>query len=192
MKIAVLGWGSLLWHPHGAFDSLRDDWRCGEGPELKVEFSRISKSRAGALTLVIDQQFGTEVTVAWCYSTRTRLDDAICDLRCREGTSLENIGRLEITTPGTESGGSVEQVIGDWARQKKICAVVWTALPSNFETKQRKEFSVVNALEYLAGLDSCGRRMAYEYFSRAPKFVNTPLRREVEKTSWYLEAAKSL
>jgi len=53
-KIAILGWGSLLWDASDAeFDSLHDEWKT-DGPVLKLEFSRKSASRLNALTLVIE------------------------------------------------------------------------------------------------------------------------------------------
>ena len=42
MKIAILGWGSLLWDEHAEFDKEHNDWQL-EGPSLKLEFSRISR-----------------------------------------------------------------------------------------------------------------------------------------------------
>jgi len=53
------------------------------GPILKIEFSQLSKTRLGALTLVFDEEHGSPTTVAWCQSKRRSPEDAICDLRCR-------------------------------------------------------------------------------------------------------------
>jgi len=59
MKIAILGWGSLLWEPSAEFEKwIELPWK-NDGPKLKIEFSRISGSRKGALTLVIDEVNGT-------------------------------------------------------------------------------------------------------------------------------------
>jgi hypothetical protein len=50
-KIAILGWGSLLWDKSKReFDDQHDGWRF-DGPVLKIEFSRISSSHDNALTL---------------------------------------------------------------------------------------------------------------------------------------------
>jgi hypothetical protein len=48
MKIAVLGWGSLIWQPRELRISL-PIWKT-DGPELPVEFARVSMD--GRLTLV--------------------------------------------------------------------------------------------------------------------------------------------
>lgn len=75
-QIAILGWGSLLWEGGADFDRQHEDWQF-DGPTLRLEFSRISTSRLGALTLVIDPQHGSPATIAWCLSKRERPDDAI-------------------------------------------------------------------------------------------------------------------
>ena len=56
MRIAILGWGSLLWDKRAEFDWFEkqyEQWQC-DGPTLKLEFSRVSESRGNALTLVLD------------------------------------------------------------------------------------------------------------------------------------------
>ena len=91
MKIAILGWGSLLWDHNADFDSQHNQWLL-DGPELKLEFSRVSQSRCQALTLVIDSQNGELCRVAYTFSKRKDPEDAICDLQSREGTTRKNIG----------------------------------------------------------------------------------------------------
>ena len=91
MKIAILGWGSLLWEQRAEFDKQHEAWQF-DGPSLKLEFSRVSQTRNDALTLVLDINNGKSCQVAYALSKRKNPDDAICDLRCREGTTLKNIG----------------------------------------------------------------------------------------------------
>src|SRR5713226_4147257 len=95
MRIAILAWGSLLWEGGLQFDSWHHAWQY-DGPTLKIEFSRVSKRRLGALTLVIDPDHGSPTTVAWCLSKRESLENAIADLRCRENCLVEDIGRIRI------------------------------------------------------------------------------------------------
>ena len=195
MKIAILGWGSLLWDKENSieFDKWHDPW-VFDGPALKVEFSRISESRLGALTLVIDEEHGSSVRVAWCFSKRTRVEDAVCDLRCREGTTAAKIGLLDFTLSTDHSNiGTAESrnSILEWARAKGMDAVVWTALESKFTNERHQPFSVDNAVSYLRGLPPEGKSKAAEYVWRAPAFVETLLRSALQKEPWFQEQRPS-
>ncbi|HMV54883.1 MAG TPA: hypothetical protein PLX20_12300 [Rhodocyclaceae bacterium] len=177
MKIAILGWGSLLWDDDREFDAHHDKWKL-DGPLLPIEFSRISTSRHGALTLVVDPSHGTRCQVAYALSKRRTIEDAVADLRCREHTTMSNIGFLQ---PKSAKPPSLDQQtwesLQNWVCERKIDAVVWTALTSNFKTKTGLPFSTENAVKYLSTLDSHGRSEADNYIARAPSFVVTPLRR---------------
>lgn len=180
MKIAILGWGSLLWEPGAEFEKwIELPWK-NDGPKLKIEFSRISGSRKGALTLVIDEVNGTSSNVAWCLSKRDRLDDAISDLRSREGTTAANIAYVSVAEKPAELASLQNEIIA-WATKKKIDAVIWTALKSNFESEKGRPFSVEEALTHLKGLDDIGRARAAEYVRNAPRFVKTKLRSALAK-----------
>ena len=161
------------------FDKRHGPWSY-DGPQLKIEFSRISRTRQGALTLVIDEKQGTLTTVAWCLSKRKDLGDATCDLRTREGTTLNYIAQVQIAT-----GNSADDPILDWARSKKIDAVIWTALTSNFEKDTGQPFSVTAALTYIKTLTPEGKAKAAEYIWRAPDFVSTPLRIALQAEPWF-------
>lgn len=137
MRMAFLGWGSLLWEGGLEFDKYHDEWKF-DGPQVQLEFSRISKKRLGALTLVIDRDHGSPTTVAWCFSRRHRVEDAIWDLRCREETTVENIGRLHVSeTPLPADEVTPADPMMMWARSKGIGVVIWTALKSNFASIRR-------------------------------------------------------
>jgi hypothetical protein len=176
IKIAILGWGSLLWEGGQEFDRWHEQWRLG-GPSMKLEFSRKSQSRSGELTLVVGSNHGAATTVAWCLSRRRNPDDATCDLRCREGTSLDKIGWVSPRTGYGRSRdlGTREKVIA-WAKTQNVDVVVWTDLESNFEN-----FSIPAAVHYLGGLSAEGKARAWEYILRAPDFVRTPLRLALEE-----------
>jgi hypothetical protein len=91
-RIALLGWGSLIWDKRPDFDKYHGEW-LADGPILPLEFSRVSgETRKRALTLVIDPDNGTNCTVQYAMSTRKDPDDAIADLRCREGTVMRCMG----------------------------------------------------------------------------------------------------
>jgi|SRR5712691_10355766 len=186
MRIAILGWGSLLWEGT-EFDRWHEPWQ-DDGPRLKLEFSRISASRSGALTLVIDEEHGSPTTVAWCLSKRAGVDDAVCDLRAREGTTIEKIGRSTVTRQ--ETRGEPENAIIAWARTKNLDYIVWTALKSNFPKKMNQPFSVVAAIAYLKTLDPAGKAKAAEYVWRAPMFIKTDLRSALQGEPWFSEEGR--
>jgi hypothetical protein len=90
-RIAILGWGSLLWDKRPEFDDHHGEWQT-DGPALPLEFTRVSTSRGGARTLVIDPVHGTMCPTAYAISKRRNPEDAIADLRCREGTIMRHMG----------------------------------------------------------------------------------------------------
>lgn len=174
-KIALLGWGSLLWETGGPFDTWHDAW-VNDGPLLRIEFSRISRSRHGALTLVIDPKNGIPTTVAYCLSRRLHIAEVVEDLRKRECTTSENIGTLLRTGKAHCRDRASEQAIFTWCVEQQMDGVVWTDLRSNFTDKAGQPFSTSSALSYLRSLSPKRKARALEYFTRAPDFVQTPLR----------------
>jgi hypothetical protein len=174
-RFAILGWGSLLWDDsHPKFNAQIHAWQY-DGPVLPVEFSRISASRDGALTLVIDTEHGSPVTSAWCLSRRTDFESVIEDLRVREGTSRRKIGYVR----GNDRHGrdpEVLEVVQAWADARKLDGVVWTDLESNFQEEKRQPFSIEAAREHLNGLPHAGKAKARLYVRHAPDWVKTPLR----------------
>jgi len=191
VKIAILGWGSLLWDPRPNFDLHHGPWQ-PNGPTLPIEFSRISKTRNGALTLVIDHQFGEPCVTQFSISARRNPDDAICDLRCREGTTPANVGYYfaDQTRRQARSEATLAAV-GPWARKESIDVVVWTDLGSNFQEKSsaKEAFSVANAIVHLQLLPSEWKAGAAEYIRHSPVLVDTPLRRAVQTEPWFQVAS---
>jgi len=174
-KIALLAWGSLLWEGGAAFDAEHEPWQYG-GPLLRIEFSRISSSRNGALTLVIDPEKGSLVRVAWCLSRRSAISEVIEDLRQRERTSPQNIGRVSVAGESQCRDKESLEAIRSWAAQPQLGGVVWTDLRGNFAKQIGAPFSIDAAKRYLRGLQDEHRTKALEYIRRAPAFVRTPLR----------------
>jgi hypothetical protein len=188
MKIAILGWGSLLWEGGEQFENQHDAWQY-DGPSLKLEFSRISSSRLGALTLVIDPKHGSPTTVAWCLSKRSDPLDTMCDLSCRESTTLRNIGRVfpsSMRRNLSHEKGSRKAVVS-WARTKHLDVVVWTDLQSNFNDKRGVPFSIQESLSYLQTLTPEAKAKSAEYIWRAPDFVQTPLRVALQQEPWFIK-----
>ena len=175
MRIAIIGWGSLIWDPR---DLPREGiWQAG-GPKLPIEFSRVSKDCR--LTLVIDEK-GVEVPTQFVLSPRTSLDDALNDLASREGTHRAKIGFVDLLNNESSHRKYPEQVdvsvqLTKWCKKKRFDAALWTALVPNFKEQTGRDFDVDNAVAYLKGLPKGARKNALKYIDCAPEEVETRLR----------------
>jgi len=173
MRIACLGWGSLVWDPREL--PIRGSW-FEDGPLIQVEFAR--KSQDGRITLVLTEQ-GTLVRSLWALMDCTDIADARGALRAREGVLTKNesehIKLLERggEAPATLAGSS------DWLEHQQLDAVVWTALPPKFgEDKQVPTEDEV--LGYLRDLRGAVRENAEQYIRKAPHQIDTNYRRAIE------------
>jgi hypothetical protein len=175
MKIAILGWGSLIPHPRNL--SLNGGWST-DGPELEIEFSRISDD--GRLTLVIDPRHGSTVKTLYAESGKTLLQEAVENLRSREKTTTDKIGTC---VKGPRSPG-VPDHIYDWLHGSSFDAVIWTNLESNYKQKLAKDFCVQGAFDYLDGLSPAEKMNARNYIVEAPKETKTELREYLAKKGW--------
>lgn len=177
MRIAVLGWGSLIWDQ----PCLRTEgeWHQAQGPELPIEFARISNDRR--LTLVLLEGAEPQPT-AWVLSAARSLEAARANLACREGTSVARIGTLR----RGEQPTAMTAPVGDWIERAGVDAVIWTGLDSNWCDERGVAFSAGDALAYLRGLRGEVRERAQEYIERAPSWMRTKVRERVEQElGWY-------
>ncbi|MGO4339698.1 hypothetical protein AB4037_32900 [Labrys sp. KB_33_2] len=182
-RIAILGWGSLLWDKRPDFDEQHERWQI-DGPALPLEFSRYSTSRNGVLTLAIDTVHGTSCPTGYAISKRRNPDDAIADLRCREGTIMRYVG-LYFRDGSRWGNPQVPETISGWAATHGMDIVIWTGLSSNFQEKVGEPFSVEAAIRHIQGLPPEVKAQAAEYVWRAPDFVQTPLRAALEASPWF-------
>jgi hypothetical protein len=123
-------------------------------------------------------------------SKRKKMEDAISDLQCREGTVRSNIGYCFANGGLNGKDSKTCKDIHAWSIDKCFDGVVWSDLDNNFkkDSKNHKPFSVKAALAHLQSLDASGKAKAAEYVWRAPDFVDTPLRRALQTTPWFLKA----
>ena len=180
MRIAIHGWGSLIAKPGGL--PLSGGWQT-DGPMLKVEFSRISAD--GRLTLVIDPQ-GSKVRTYYAVSARNDLDDAVCDLRIREGTIAENIGTCskDGSRNRSEKHPDVLPVVQAWLNSSEFDAAIWTDLESNYREKRRCSFEASDALAYLESLPPVCRENASSYIVQAPEQTRTSFKTYLQSKGW--------
>lgn len=181
MKIAILGWGSLIWDQRDL--PIVGGWQ-QDGPKIWLEFSRISKKgeRARCLTLVIDERSAEESLSLYTTSPRTDLAQAIADLQAREGTAPDDIGFCGVAAGRFASLArsrhpqSCERIRA-WAQENGFEAVIWTALARRFKDELHIPFSPAAALSYLNGLPAITKGKAVAYIQKAPAQIMTPFRR---------------
>ncbi|HTU69563.1 MAG TPA: hypothetical protein VMF11_04505 [Candidatus Baltobacteraceae bacterium] len=188
MKIAVLGWGSLIWCP-GAL-AMKERWR-PSGPTLEIEFARISSD--GRLTLVLHPS-PTQVRTYWVLSACDSVAEARENLRRREGTRLDRIAHASLG-----DGSAVPSLHGsaicEWLQETaQLDAVIWTALETNWNEIRRAPFSCDDAVRYLEelrGSDEAAYRRAAEYIRNAPAQTQTPLRERLKSNKAFRPAELS-
>lgn len=176
MKIACLGWGSLIWRPENL--KIQRQW-FNDGPLLPIEFVR--QSADGRLTLVINERFAP-VRTLWVLMDTQDLEEAKESLRSRENIPKRNlanhIGVIQVTD---ETNEKLKIEIIAWARTLRLDAVIWTSLPAKFNGEDNIIPSLQEAIDYLRTLDVQSRAHAEEYIRRAPKQVDTKYRQAFER-----------
>lgn len=172
MRIACLGWGSLIWKSDGL--RLKSVWK-QDGPELPVEFARQSKD--GRITLVICES-AKPLPVLWAELECSSLDEAIEALRSREGTVARHIGSWSTQTSKLQDRSA--SVIAPWAERESIDGVVWTGLGPKFAGNDVMP-SCDEVIAYLKAASGDTRRLAEEYIRKAPIQIATTYRTRIEK-----------
>lgn len=173
MKIACIGWGSLVWSP-GVL-RCKGAWQL-DGPALPLEFARTSKD--GRLTLVLTDG-ATTVPSLWVELDYADPQSAKDALQGREGTGPLSVGLWPGPPPRYKVGAGE---IAKWAEDKGLDAVVWTALPPKFANADGKApGSADAAVAYLRGLDAETSTKAREYIEQAPPQIRTAYRTAFEE-----------
>lgn len=187
MRIAVIGWGSLLWDQRDL--KIQGKWH-KDGPSLPVEFARKSGSKKRnneRMTLVLVPNAVMRTTY-WILHQSTELPEAREDLRIREGcSSLEPIHSVCHPARGEdELKNDFSVIIRDWLnRTNHADAAIWTGLGSTDEGK-----SVRSALDFLNTLSGESKEGAEKYIRRAPPQIQTVYRSEFKtQLGWHDEEA---
>jgi hypothetical protein len=179
-RIAVVGWGSLIWDPRQL--PLGSSWH-PDGPWLPVEFARVS--RDGRLTLSL-RHGAADVQALWAVMSCGTLDEARRDLARRERTDPDQIGSLDCSGDARVDSlnpihGASLPLLASWLSERDLDAVVWTGLPPNFEERTGEPLGVDAAIRYLDRLSGDTRLAAEQYVRRAPAQVRTAIRRGLER-----------
>lgn len=171
--IVCLGWGSLIWCQKTL--PVRGAWK-SDGPALPIEFARESTDHR--ITLVICDG-SPSIPVLWAELDVATLQEGRRALAIREGVSERNIRRIghwSIDEDGAQPG---TPAIGEWAHQRSITGVVWTALGPKIGAEDRLP-SNVEVIEHLKGLSGGAAKAAEEYVRLAPRQIVTPYRKAIE------------
>lgn len=173
-RIAVIGWGSLIWEPKEL--DVEPTWHT-DGPMLPVEFARVSSRNR--LTLVLRDNVPLQPTL-WALSHKNTLLEAIKDLAKREETPDSNIGRWPCQQTGGECKKRVLSIIAEWACHHTLDGVVWTALGPKKPSEGKGVATDQELIEYLHGLVEHDKAAAAkEYVEKAPSQIQTPLRARI-------------
>jgi hypothetical protein len=173
VRIAVLGWGSLIEEP-GDLHLDPAQWLEG-GPQLPIELSRLSRGR-GHLTYVIDERHLRRVPTRYAFSAYGDLIDVVCDLANRERCKATSIGYAKSGNRSRHrSRTGVWVDIKEWLAERQIPAAVWTDLAPRFLRGTR--FTTEAAVNHWKGLSPQRREAARAYVNQAPLEVDTDLRR---------------
>jgi len=188
MKIAILGWGSLIWSPQTLNYNTTFGWQTN-GPILPIEFARISKD--GRLTLVLTPN-GTNTQTLYAISSYNTIEEAILNLAIREGSGRMSIGFYEKSNNQfSPINFKYKKNIEDWLEvNNDIDAVIWTNLPEKWvketSVKIKKYIEPNERIEYLKDLKGNKRAIAEEYIRKTPPQIKTKYRALIEKElNWH-------
>ncbi|WP_395056653.1 DUF2972 domain-containing protein [Flavobacterium sp.] len=182
MKIAILGWGSLIWQPKDLKFNKEIGWQ-NDGPMLPIEFARISKD--SRLTLVITPE-GTEVQTLFAVSKYETREEAVLDLAVREGSGRNSIGYYDKSKNVFSHNVFFKQNIIDWINTNDFDAVIWTNLGENWDIKNEKgeiirTINSDNRIDYLKELKGDKNVLAEEYIRKTPEQIRTKYRGLIEE-----------
>ena len=131
-RIAVIGWGSLIWDLDNLAPFVTGDWMMGAGPSLPFEFTRVSPKRKMGLAVCLDYTNGDPCPTNAILSIRDDIDEAAEELRARERAKvIDYIGMIHPASGARRSSiPEVADIFADWCRRTGAAGAVWTDLGS--------------------------------------------------------------
>ena len=175
MKIALIGWGYLVWDPRSL--DLEREWRT-DGPQLPVEFARFA---SGPRLLPVLVEGAPLQRTLWARSHKTSVLAAAADLAVREGVLTDCVGSVTLAEAMRKTKG-VEAIIGKWCESQGLDGAVWRAVEPNLPDGSPGMASEQVRLDFLRELVATGcHEAAQEYFERMPAQINTPFQQRVRQ-----------
>ncbi len=181
MRIAIVGYGSLIWDLDNLAPFIKGSWSLGTGPKMPVEFSRISPKRKNALVLVIDHTLKHDCATNVIESNRCDLNQAVEDLAARERCGIEMVGYVDKGDASYKAFPAVEL----WLKNSSFDGVVWTALPANYRLETGGDFNHLSARDYIKTLSLEQLAEAWRYIEYAPEVTDTPFRRFLKQDTFW-------
>jgi hypothetical protein len=174
MKIACIGWGSIVWEKNGL--TFSGPWE-KDGPYLPIEFARQSDN--GQLLLTICEN-SNRVQTFWTTFQTNDITEAVESLRAIENTYHENINTL--IKNEQQDGDYIRKAINEWLNDKNIDAAVWSGVRPKFKNVEGRKPSLKDVIEYLKNLDRPAYDLAKEYFQVAPVQIQTEYRDRIRNS----------
>ncbi len=187
---AVLGWGSLIWDLDDLAPHVALPWRMNAGPELPMEFTRVSPKRKMGLAVCLDPEHGAPCPTHAIASRRGALDAAVADLAVRERTQPRHIGGICRETGTAQGRSEIARHVQEWCEAEGWAGAVWTDLQTNYTETLGIGFSIEHATGYLRGLTGDSLDEAVRYIENAPEGTDTPLRRALAGDPWWQAEAR--
>ncbi|QPC41643.1 hypothetical protein HW532_02225 [Kaustia mangrovi] len=186
MQIAIIGYGSLIWDLESLAPHTSGGWRRAAGPDLPVEFSRISPKRLDSLVLVLDPEHGAPMPSSYIASARRDIEEAISDLAARERAPAERIGFVDARTGGHRARvPRILNTVAAWVERQRLDGAVWADLDGNFAERTGQPFSLEAGHDYLKTISGASLAEAKRYIDLAPGEIKTPLRRRLDADPWW-------
>lgn len=184
-RIAILGWGSLIWDLENLTPYTLGEWLMEAGPRLPMEFSRISPKRKMGMVVCLDPQHGVECVTHVIRSTRKDVTGAAQDLAARERAPLDLIGAVDLDGYTQGRMPAVCDAVRKWCVANGWDGAVWTDLEPNFEMHTGQAFTLARGLAYAKTLTGKNLIEAYNYIESAPRQTKTPMRSLLENDPWW-------
>lgn len=185
MAIAILGWGSLIWDLENLTPHTKGGWMMEAGPQLPMEFSRISPKRKMGLVVCLDPEVGVGCQTNVISSAKPDITQTIEDLAARERAPLDLIGAVHADGLFKGRMSEVTEAVASWCDANGWDGAVWTDLEPNFSAHTQQDFSIEAGIAYLRTLSGEHLVEAFNYIENAPPQTRTPLRTALAADEWW-------
>lgn len=186
-KVAIIGWGSLIWDLEILTPHTQGNWLMETGPRLPMEFSRISPKRKMGLVVCLDPVAGVLCNTHVIASAKSGIEQTRADLAARERAPLDLIGAVHRGGIAHGRMPSVVNAVAAWCDRHGWDGAVWTDLEPNFADHTDQAFSINAGIAYLKTLNTENLTEAVAYIQNAPEQTRTPLRHALAKDPWWTD-----